>query len=321
MALAALRAVFLAFWASFTNAAFSFLGTEIVALAAGEAANPRRNVPKAIRRVFWRILLFYVGGVLVIGLTVPYTDSRLLDNTNDAASSPFVIAISNAGIAVLPSIVNAVILISAFSAGNSDLFASSRTLYGLALDHKAPRFFRYCTKNGLPIWCLIATALISALAYLNVNNGTTTVFNWFVNLSTITGLLTWITILIAYIRFHKAVKRQGVDRSAFPYLAPFQPWFSYYGLFIITVVTFFNGFTVFLDGNFTASGFLTAYITIPIFILFYLGWKIVKRTSIIPIMDIDLIAGRRELDEMDASEQAKFVKPVTWYGRFWEKLM
>ena len=123
----------------------------------------------------------------------------------------------------------------------------------------------------------------------------------------ITGLLTWITcaapacscllcsIFIAYIRFHKAVKAQGVDRSAFPYLAPFQPWFSYCarspccladfadGLFIITVVTFFNGFTVFLDDSFTASGFLTAYITIPIFIAFYLGWKIVKRTSIIPI--------------------------------------
>lgn len=147
----------MAFWATFVNAAFSYIGTEIVALTAAEAENPRRNVPKAIRRVFYRILLFYVGGVIVIGWLVAYNDPRLLGGTGTASSSPFVIAIVNAKIKALPSIINAVILISAFSAGNSDLYAASRTLYGLACVGQAPRLLRICTKGGLPIWSVAIT--------------------------------------------------------------------------------------------------------------------------------------------------------------------
>jgi hypothetical protein len=96
-------------------------GTEIVALAAGEAENPRKNVPKAINKVFYRILIFYVGGMTVVGLLVPYTSPDLLGGTSDAASSPFVIAIKSAGISVLPDTVNVVILTAVFSAANSDL--------------------------------------------------------------------------------------------------------------------------------------------------------------------------------------------------------
>jgi yeast amino acid transporter len=154
---------FLAFWTTFVNAAFSFLGVEIVALAAAETENPRHNVPKAVTRVFYRILLFYVGGVIVIGLLVPYHDSRLL-GASTAASSPFVIAIENAKIKVLPSIINAAILTSAFSAGNSLAYASSRTLYGLACIGQAPGFLRICTKNGLPVWSVFITCKIQSIS-------------------------------------------------------------------------------------------------------------------------------------------------------------
>jgi yeast amino acid transporter len=150
---------FLAFWATFINAAFSYLGIEIVALAAAEAENPRRNVPRAVRRVFYRILLFYVGGVVIIGLLVPYHDSRLL-GASTAASSPFVIAIENAKIKILPSIINTAILTSAFSAGNSLVYAASRILYGLACTGQAPGFLRICTKNGLPFWSVFITCEI-----------------------------------------------------------------------------------------------------------------------------------------------------------------
>ena len=155
---------FFAFWATFINASFSFLGTEIVALAAAEVQNPRRNMPKAIRRVFYRIMFFYIGGVIVIGLLVPYNDDRLLGGST-VASSAFVIAIKNAKIKALPSIINAVILSSAFSAGNSVLYASSRTLYGLACAGQAPRFLRKCTKEGLPIWCVFVTCKILLVAF------------------------------------------------------------------------------------------------------------------------------------------------------------
>ena len=170
----------------FVQAAFSYLGTEIIAVtvgtnqstyicvttsltvvfyALGEAENPRRNVPKAIRRVFWRILLFYVLAIFIIGLLVPYNSDELLNNSSDDASaSPFVIAIKTAGIKGLPSVINAVILISAWSAGNSDLYASSRTLYALAVEGKAPAFLRRCTKGGLPVWCVGITGLFGLLA-------------------------------------------------------------------------------------------------------------------------------------------------------------
>lgn len=155
---------FLAFWSVFIQAAFSFIGTEIVAVTVGEAENPRRNVPKAIRRIFWRILIFYVIGILVIGLNVPYNSPALLNNSGtNASASPFVIAIRTAGIKGLPSLINAVILIAAWSAGNSDLYASSRTLYALAVEGQVPAFFRKCTKDGLPVWCVFVTSLFGLL--------------------------------------------------------------------------------------------------------------------------------------------------------------
>lgn len=95
---------FLGWWAVMTQAAFSFVGTEVVAIAGAEAKNPRRNIPRAIRNVYIRLLLFYIGGVTIIGLLVPYTDDRLDLATGTAAASPFVIAIQMAGIKGLPSV-------------------------------------------------------------------------------------------------------------------------------------------------------------------------------------------------------------------------
>ncbi len=94
---------FLAWWTLMTQAAFSFIGTEVVAIAGGEAKNPRRNIPKAIRRVYIRLLLFYIGGVAIIVLLVPYDDPDLSLQRSDAGKSPFVIAIRHAGIKGLPS--------------------------------------------------------------------------------------------------------------------------------------------------------------------------------------------------------------------------
>lgn len=314
---------FLAFWSVFVNAAFSFLGTEIVALTAGEAENPRRNVPKAIKRVFYRILLFYVGGVIIIGWLVPYNSQELLENAGagNASASPFVIAIKNAGISGLPSVINAVILISAFSAGNSDLYASSRMLYGLACDHKAPAFFRHCTKNGLPIWSLTATAVIGLLAYMNVSNNGVTVFNWFYNISAVTGLLTWWAICITYIRFNAGLKYQGIDRNSLPYKAPLQPFSSWFSLFFLTLVIIFNGFTIFLKGNWKASNFIAAYITLPIFVVAYLGWRFIAGSHFVSLADMDFDTGRRELEEMADAEAAKYVPPGNFFERIWDWLM
>lgn len=142
---------FLGLFSTLVNAAFSYGGVEMVAVAAGEAENPRHNIPKAVRRVFWRILFFYVLGSLAVGVLVPYNDQQLLDarkaGAPGAAASPWVIAIYRAGIPVLPSIINAVILTSASSSANAFLYTGSRYLFALAQNKQAPRFLLKCSRK------------------------------------------------------------------------------------------------------------------------------------------------------------------------------
>jgi len=118
---------FLGFWSVFIQAAYSFLGTETVALAAAETENPKRTVPRAIKGVFSRVLLFYVASAFIIGIVVPFNDPHLLGGTGDASSSPFVIAINRAKIKVLPDLINAVVLVSAYSATSSEVCQSFYT--------------------------------------------------------------------------------------------------------------------------------------------------------------------------------------------------
>jgi len=167
---------FLAIFGVLVQAAFSFQGMELVVIAASETESPRRNITKAVARVFYRIVVFYILGILMIGMLVSYQDPGLLSTTGTAAESPFVIAITRAGIKVLPHIVNAAVFTSAFSAGNSFLFSSSRVLYGLAIRGQAPKIFTYCTRNGLPLAAVLFTSAFAFLAFMNVSNGGETVF-------------------------------------------------------------------------------------------------------------------------------------------------
>ncbi|KAK7682321.1 hypothetical protein QCA50_014525 [Cerrena zonata] len=130
---------FLGFWAVLMQASFSFFGSEVPGIAAGEVHDATRNVPRALQRVWIRIILFYVGGIFCAGLLVPANDSRL-DLAQTGASSPFVIALDKAKVRVLPHIVNAAILLSAWSAAASDVYISSRFLFFLARCHHAPQF-------------------------------------------------------------------------------------------------------------------------------------------------------------------------------------
>ncbi|KAF3939908.1 hypothetical protein ABW19_dt0201628 [Dactylella cylindrospora] len=198
---------FLATWGSFTIAAFSFLGTEIVAVAAGEATNSRKALPSAVRRLFWRIAIFYVLGIFVVGLNVRSTHERLLqfhDSTVGSATqsangfsalgskSPWVIAIMESSIPILPGIINGIFVFCAWSAGNSHLYASSRTLYGLSLEGKAPRIFRRCTSSGVPFVSVWTSASIALTAYIQLAGPTgQTVFDYLLKLTTTSGLIVW----------------------------------------------------------------------------------------------------------------------------------
>ncbi|KAK3380967.1 amino acid permease/ SLC12A domain-containing protein [Podospora didyma] len=297
---------FLGLFSTLVNAAFSYGGVELVAVAAGEAENPRKNIPKAVRRVFWRILFFYVLGSLAIGVLVSSTDDHLLSAQESgapgAAQSPWVIGIQNAGITVLPSIINAVILTSASSSGNAFLYTGSRYLYALAQNRQAPRFFLTCSERGVPWIAVLSTAVIGLLTYLSVQGegGAAEAFEWFQNITTIAGLFTWCSICIAYLGFYKALKAQGIDRDTLIFKSPFQPYTAWFALTYFAIIIIFNGFHVFIQGNWKTSSFIAAYIGIPIYFFLFFSWKLIKKTKWKSPAEADLFTGKAALDAEDA---------------------
>lgn len=177
---------FLGFLSALITASFTIAGPDYVSMAAGETVNPRVVLPRAYNGVFYRLTAFFVLGVLCVGILVPYDDKTMaaaFDNDEPgAAASPYVISMDRLQIPVLPHIVNAVVLTACFSAGNSYVYCASRSLYGLALEGKAPRVLTKCTKQGVPVYCVGAVLLIALLSFLQVSNGASVVLNWFVNL-------------------------------------------------------------------------------------------------------------------------------------------
>ncbi|CAI6281220.1 unnamed protein product [Periconia digitata] len=296
---------FLAYWTAFVRAGFAFITSpELIALAAGETVAPRRNIPKAASRFVYRLAIFYGFGSFIIGVIVPSDDDRLLSPTSNATASPFVIGISRAGIKGLNHVINAAILTSAWSAGNAFLFSGSRILYGMALSGDAPKIFGKTSKKGVPYMAVLATWAIGLLAYLNVSSTGAQVFTWFSNISTISGFIAWIVCMITYIRFRKAMVYNRL-LDTLPFRTPFQPYLVWFILGVVSLLTITNGFHVFFDWS--VADFLAAYITIPIFLILYIGHKIVFKTAfVIKVSEIDVISGKKEMDE----ECANDVEPV-----------
>ncbi|KAF8324365.1 general amino acid permease 1 [Cantharellus anzutake] len=283
---------FLAILGTLVQAAFSYQGVELVAIAASETRSPRRNIRKAVRRVFYRIIIFYVLGILITGMIVPFDDKNLLSDVGNAAESPYVIAIRRAGIRGLPHVINACVFTSAFSAGNSFLYTSSRILYGLALRGQAPRFFAHTTSRGLPLYAVLASGCFPFLAFLTVSNGANTVFNWFVNLSTVGGFFAWLAINSTYIGFWRGLRAQGIDRTKFVYWSPFQPYLAIWGTFWLSILILINGFAVFW--SFNASDFLTSYINVPLAVILFVGYKWPE--------EMDFVTGIPSLSETEEEE-------------------
>ncbi|KAL7921004.1 amino acid permease/ SLC12A domain-containing protein [Trichoderma austrokoningii] len=309
---------FLAFFKVFISATFAYGGSEIVVVASGETKDPRRNIKRSVRRVFWRILLFYVLSIFLVGLCVSSEDPNLLNAINSSApgvgASPFVIAIKNAGIKVLPHIINAVVLSSAWSAGNSFFYASTRVLYSAALDGKASAILKY-EKFGVPYACVALTTALSCLVYLNVNNQSSEVFFWISNLSAVSTLIVWASVSFMYLRFYYALRYNGIDRDTLPYKSPFQPFLAYFALIFCLVIALFNGFDCFFPGRFSAKSFIPPYIDIPIFLSLFFGYKLVKKTKFVGLAEMDLWSGKAEIDRLEST----WVKPVprNFLERIW----
>lgn len=301
------------------TATFAYLGTELVGVTVGEAQNPRKVIPRAINLTFYRILFFYVLSVFFIGMIVPYNSQALSFATKQstgASASPFVVAINLAGIKYLPDIVNGCILVFVFSAANSDLYIASRTLYGLASDGSAPKIFKRTDRRGVPIYALGLSALFGLLAFMNVSNDSKKVFGYFVNLVTILGLLTWISILTTHIWFVRARRAQNIPNSAMPYVAPFGLVGSYGALAMCILIAFTKNYDVFINKTpeikpwkFDTPTFVTSYLGIPLYLILIFGHKLFTKSKGIKPAEADFYTGKdiidREEEEFLARKAAK----------------
>ncbi|KHD34731.1 gamma-aminobutyrate permease [Clostridium acetobutylicum] len=274
---------------SFLTAGFSFAGTEVVGLAAGEAENPEKDVPKAINSVFWRILIFYIGAIIVIGFIIPFNDSNLLKNgVSDIAYSPFTIVFKRSGIALAASIMNAVILTSVLSCGNSGLYAGSRMMYAMAKEGKAPKIFGKLNKSGVPLNALIFTSVIASTAFFASLIGDGKIYSILYNLSGITTFITWLGIAICHYRFRKAYIAQGNKIEDLKYKALLYPFGPIFAMILCTVVLFGANIWVFQAKTFSWFDFATNYGSIPLFLCFYFIYKKVHKTRIVSLMECDL---------------------------------
>ena len=270
----------------FLVAGFSFQGTEMLGVTAGEAEDPGKSIPRAVKSVFWRILLFYILAILAIGLLIPYTDSRLL--SEDIATSPFTLVFENLGITFAASLMNAVILTAMLSAGNSGLYASSRMLYQMAVDGIAPKVFAKVNKRGIPIFALLATLAVSSLSFLSSFFGDGVVYIWLLNASGLSGFIAWLGIAISHYRFRRAYVAQGYDLNDLPYRAKFFPFGPLFAFVVCLIVVLGQNYSAFIGGTIDWYGVIVSYIGLPLFLALWIGYKIKNKTKVIKLTDCDL---------------------------------
>ncbi|KAK7186602.1 hypothetical protein DPSP01_001982 [Paraphaeosphaeria sporulosa] len=306
---------FLGFLQCLIQASFTIAGPDYVSMAAGEAENPRKIMPRAYKAVFYRLTAFFVLGSLCVGINVPYNDPELKaafkDGKPGAAASPYVVAMNRLRIEGLPHIVNAMVLGAAFSAGNSYVYCASRSLYGLALEGKAPKFMTKCTKNGVPFYCVAVVLVFACLAFLNLGNNSAVVLDWFVALVTASQLINFSVMCFTFLAFYKACHVQGLDRNTLPFKAPLMPFAAYYGLVGTFIMAFVGGYTVFIDDNWNVPDFLFAYMMIFIFPVLYIGWKLIHKTKYKKAHEVDLQEDLEEIEEytrnyVEVQDQNKF---------------
>ncbi|KAL0930801.1 amino acid permease [Colletotrichum truncatum] len=286
----------------FVVAAFAFGGTELVGLAAAESTDPRKSIPMASKQVFWRIAFFYIVNLLILGLIVPANDPRLMGSSGaNTKASPFVLAIQDAGIQILPSIFNAVITIAVISVANSCTFGSTRTMQAMAERGMAPRFLAYVDKKGRPLWCIAVQIAFGLLAFIGESADSSTVFGWLLALTGLAYLFVWGSICMAHIRMRMAWKLQGYTLDQIPYKVPLGIWGSVIGLalnLLCLAATFYNALYPSPGAKPDAEAFFKAYLAAPIAVFLYLLWKVISRDwrLYVPLHEIDLNSGVRLQD-------------------------
>lgn len=195
---------------------FSFMGTEIVAIAAGESEHPAKSVRIATNSVIWRILIFYIGSIALVVTLLPWNSANIL-------VSPFVAVLDYVGIPAAAQIMNFVVLTAVLSCLNSALYANSRMLYGMAKKGEAPKAFLKLSKNGVPARAILFSTLFSYIAVIFSYISPDKLFLFLVNSSGAVALFVYLVIAFSHLRMRKKLELENPDALQikmwlFPYL-------------------------------------------------------------------------------------------------------
>jgi lysine-specific permease len=265
--------------ATFVIAGFSFQGTELVGITAAESEDPDRSIPRAIGQVFWRILIFYVCSIFVVACLLRYDDPNLLGSgSSDVTKSPFTMILEQVGIPIAKDIMNGVILSAVISAANSATYSSTRMLYSLAVNGKAPGVFKRTLPTGIPIFALCGTSTIVILLY-GINSVAHDVYSTLIKASSLAGFVNWLTIGVSHYRFRRGFVAQGFRVNQMYYFAKFFP----IGPIVVVMFCVFILICSNLDearaGNWVTV--LISYMSVFLFVVLYFVYKVVKKTKIV----------------------------------------
>ncbi|KAI9485749.1 MAG: amino acid permease/ SLC12A domain-containing protein [Benjaminiella poitrasii] len=294
------------------SAGFSFMGTEIVGITAAEAKNPTKTVPRAIRNTFWRIIFFYILTIFLLGMCLPYTNPNLANTDGSAATASFTLVFLQAGINVGAHIINAVVLISVLSAANSSLYTCSRTLLGLAKDGNGPRFLSKVNRYGAPYWAVICSSVVGFCCVFVSIYSASVAFVWFLSITSISGFISWWGIAVVHIRFRRAFKAQERSLDDLPFKAFAYPYSAIVAIALTTFIIFGQGYISFTP-TFDGVTFVKSYIGLVPVIVWYVGYKLIRKSKVVPLVEVDFETGRvTRLDiEKDNEEDVKY----TWYQK------
>ena len=261
----------------FLFAGFSFQGTELIGVASGEAKEPEKSIPKSIRLVFWRLTLFYVLTIAIIGLLLSYNDPRLASQ-NSVNASPYTLIFNAYFSHYAANIINFVILVALLSAANASMYSSSRILWYLSKQGQAPKIFGKITKQGVPLVSVLITALIGSVIFFSSKIGNGTLFTYLVQISSLFGFIAWFGIALAHLQFRRKYLPLHGGENSLIYKAKFYPIAQLISLFVIGFVVLAQFIPIIHTPKYHVSDLILMYLGLIIFFLFYLGHRFFSKT-------------------------------------------
>lgn len=340
---------FLALASTMLISTFAYTGVEMAFVASGEAINPRKTIPSATKRTFCIVLVIYVFTIFSVSINIYSGDPRLQPyftgsynaryeaahrgigtqwqlshkchnnvyyderEPMDLNSSPWVLALQNFGLCTFAAVFNGVLIFFTSGAEICSLFSSSRTLYAMAVQRKAPTIFQKCNKRGVPYASVIFSGIFGVVGYLAVDSGAVENFNVLSNMSSASTSIIWMGLNVSFLRFYYALKtRRDIisrDEKSYPYRSPFQPYLALYGLFGCSLFIIFMGFTNFIHHFWNVKSFFSAYGGLILFVVCYLGYKMIGTSKIQRLDQLDMDTGRREMDRVIWNEHRQYSGP------------